>query len=294
MFKFGLLAGIAFLAWSGMSPVQAKEYRIPKGSHFAEGALSNAGIFLGKSLEFSAAFNETNIYTLPGIEQADVNKLYGVSDCGRHHMETSARFGWRWYQGRLEVLAFTHSDGTWKHSDVLGVAELGRAYSFKIELSSDRRHYLYTFNNGTPVKMERGCSSASMAGYILNPYFGGTETAPHDMQLSIWREERANFTVEKFGANPLREGEPLKLWMRVAEPLKINFEVFSVSGQLVHSVPEVEFDGSTELQEYTLELPTGLASGLYLIRPSVESDSGLLPGYLMGTDGESLKVVYLK
>ncbi len=285
---------IAALAWAGAStPVHAKEYRILKGNHHADETLSNMGVFLGKSLEFSASFNETNIYTLPGIEQADVNKLYGVSDCGRHHMEASARFGWRWYQGRLEVLGFTHADGSWKFSEVLGVAELGKVYSFKIELSPDRRYYVYTFNNGTPVKMERGCSSASMAGYFLNPYFGGTEPAPHDMRLSIWRDERANFTVEKFGANPLREGEPLKLWMRIPEPQKIQFEVFSVSGQLVHFVPEVEFDGSGDLQEYILTLPQGLATGLYLVRPSVVDESGLLPGYLLGTEGDSFKVIYL-
>ncbi len=291
MIFFCLNAALALL---GASSAQAREYHISKGNHFVDGFMFGHEVFLGSKLEFKAAFNETNIYTLPGIEQLDVNKLYGVSDCGRHHFETSPRFGWRWYNNRLEILAVSHWGGTWHLSEVMGVAELNRVYDFKIELSPDKMHYLYTFNHGTPVMMERGCDASEMFGYLLEPYFGGSEASPRDMHLSVWKADRGNFAVEKFGPNPLPEGDPLKLWLRVPSPMKIQFEVFSLTGQLVYFVPAVEFDGSDDAQEYSIPIPPGLSSGLYLVRPSAEWEGDLLPGYLAGTSGEALKIIYLR
>jgi hypothetical protein len=33
--------------------------------------------------------------------------------------------------------------------------------------------------------MDRGCSGGSLASYQLYPYFGGDETAPHDITILI-------------------------------------------------------------------------------------------------------------
>ena len=294
MLKNSLKTGFLLLALWCPSLAQAKEYYISKGSSFSEETLGNTGVFIGKKVEFFAAFNETNIYTLPGDEQADVNKLFGVSDCGNHHYTTSARFGWRWYNNRLEIIAVTHKDRTWHLSDVLGVAELGKVYHFEVEISKDQKHYVYRFNHGAPVLMDRGCDSSSMVGYILPPFFGGSEPAPRDMHLSIWREERANFSVEKFGANPVVGNHPLHIWFRVPNRLKIDIEVFNLNGQLIHVVEGVEFEGMEGLQKYSLQLPQGISSGLYLVRPSIKGEHGPLPGYLIGEDGESMKVIYMR
>jgi hypothetical protein len=285
---------VLFVFFAYPLAAQAKEYFISMGHNFSEGSIANSGVFIGKKLEFYAAFNETNIYTLPGDEQADTNKLFGVSDCGNHHVETSARFGWRWYNNRLEILGVTHKDRLWHLSDVMGVAELGKVYHFEFEISEDQRNYVFRFNHGAPVLMERGCISSSMVGYILPPFFGGSEPSPKDMHLSIWREERANFSVEKFGSNPVFKGDPLHIWLRVPNRLKIDFEVFNIKGQLIHKEESVEFEGSEELQKHSLQLPTSLSSGMYLVRPSIKGEHGPLPGYILGEDGESMKIIFMR
>ena len=294
MLNFKLMLGLALAGFILSPEIQAEEYHISQGSNFSDGSIGHSGVFIGKKVEFYAAFNETNIYTLPGDEQADANKLFGVSDCGNHHVTSSARFGWRWYRNRLEILGVTHKDRMWHLSEVLGVAELGKVYHFQFELSDDLTSYVFRFNHGAPVLMDRGCTASSMVGYILPPFFGGSEPSPRDMHLSIWREERANFSVEKFGSNPVTQGQPLHMWFRVPNSLKIDIDVFNLIGQLVHTVHDVEFDGSEELQKYSLQLPQGLSSGMYLVRPSIKGKNGPLPGYLLGEDGEALKIIFLR
>jgi hypothetical protein len=271
-----------------------KDYFIRKGHQFADGTVNLNRWFVGNKFEFKAAFNSSNIYALPESEQADHNKLFGVSDCRQHHYESSARFGWRWYNNRLEVTAITHRYGTWHLHEIMGVAELNKVYNFKIEISDDKLFYIYTFNNGTPVKMKRYCADETMLGYFLYPYFGGSEVAPHDMTVSVWTKEKANFAMEKAGPNPLKAGEKLHVQLRVGEPMEIQFQVFNLVGQKVYQTESIPFDGMEELQFYDLYIPHHLSSGIYLIRPVAVNGSDFLPGFVVGSGGESYKLVFMK
>ena len=271
-----------------------KDYFIGKGQQFADGTLNFNRWFVGNKFEFKAAFNSSNIYTLPKSEQADHNKLFGFSDCKQRHYESSARFGWRWYNNRLEITAITHRNGTWHLHEIMGVAELNKVYNFKIEVSDDKSFYIYTFNNGTPVKMQRDCADETMLGYFLYPYFGGNEVAPHDMTVSVWTKDKANFAMEKAGPNPLKAGEKLKVQLRVGEPMEIEFQVYNLIGQKVYQTESIPFDGMEELQSYDLYIPHNLSSGIYLIRPVALKDSNFLPGYVVGGGGESYKLVFMK
>jgi len=271
-----------------------KDYFIRKGHQYADGTFNLNSWFIGNKFEFKAAFNSSNIYTLPESEQADHNKLFGVSDCRKHHYESSARFGWRWYNNRLEVTAITHRYGTWHLHEIMGVAELNKVYNFKIEISDDKLFYIYTFNNGTPVKMKRYCADEAMLGYFLYPYFGGSEVAPHDMTVSVWTKEKANFALEKAGPNPLKAGEKLHVQLRVGEPMEIQFQVFNLVGQKVYQTESIPFDGMEELQFYDLYIPHHLSSGIYLIRPVTVNGSDFLSGFVVGSGGESYKLVFMK
>jgi hypothetical protein len=271
-----------------------KDYFIRKGHQFADGTLNLNRWFVGDKFEFKAAFNSSNIYTLPEHEQADHNKLFGLSDCKQRHYESSARFGWRWYNNRLEVTAITHRNGTWHLHEIMGVAELNKVYNFKIEISENKAFYIYTFNNGTPVKMKRDCADQTMLGYFLYPYFGGNVVAPQDMTVSVWTKEKANFAMEKAGPNPLKAGEKLRVQLRVGEPMDIEFQVYNLLGQKVYQSESIAFDGMEDLQFYDLYIPHHLSSGVYLIRPVAVDGSSFLPGYVVGSGGDSYKLVFTK
>ena len=50
-----------------------------------------------QSFDIQVQFDESAQYTSQNPDnQLDVNKLWGVSDCGTTHSKNSIRFGWRW------------------------------------------------------------------------------------------------------------------------------------------------------------------------------------------------------
>ena len=290
-----LLGSLLFLLTLASPPESlAKDYHIRKGRQFADGTLNLNHWFMGQKFEFKAAFNESNIYTLPASEQADSNKLFGFSDCKTWAQESSARFGWRWLNNRIEITAVSHYDGRWHLDETLGVAELNKVYDFKIELSEDKSHYLFTFNKTKTVSMKRDCSDDSMLGYYLYPFFGGSEKSPKDMVVSVWEKPHANFVLQKVGPNPLKAGDPLKLQLLVGESMDIKFEVFNMIGQLVYKTEPIHFESSEESQDYTLHLPAHYSSGMYLIRPMAMLDPEPLPGFVVGSGGDSFKLLYMK
>jgi hypothetical protein len=248
----------------------------------------------GEKFEFKAAFNETNIYTLPASEQADSNKLFGFSDCKTLAQESSARFGWRWYNNRLEILAVSHYDGRWHLHEIVGVAELNKVYDFKIELSQDKTQYIFTFNNSNPISMKRDCSDDTMLDYYLYPYFGGSEKSPRDMVVSVWEDPHANFALQKVGPNPLKAGDPLNLQMLVGEPMDIKFELFDMLGRQVYRTESIHFDSSDESQQYTLNIPGHFSSGMYLLRLMGMLNPFPMPGYVVGGGRRCIQVNLLK
>jgi len=271
-------------------PAQAKVYTIEKDHNFADGTIYIDHWFRGTKLNFSAAFNESNIYTITPEDQSDINKLYGFSDCKMIHQKSSARFGWRWLNNQLQILGFTHYGGTWHATEVLGVAELNRPYDFTIELSEDKTQVLYTFNHGKPVATARECNDSEFFGYMLAPYFGGTSTSPHDMTLSVWEEPRANFAIEKAGPNPLHSGEPFHLWYWAGETMDVVFQVYDLQGRAVYRSQVISVSGSLDTQNLSITLPEWIPAGIYLLRPFRITADGTLAGYVLTGTEESLRI----
>ena len=158
------------------------EYRIPKGKHESSRMYRPMTV---ASLAFQARFDSSAIYSTQHPQnQADINKLMGLADCGSHHHSNSARFGWRWYEGALQVFAYCYTNGgrTSKH---LGTASIGKyhAYSIRFEESA----YVFSFDE-LEVSLPRACGSLAQ-GYKLYPYFGGDEPAPQDITIWILAED---------------------------------------------------------------------------------------------------------
>jgi hypothetical protein len=269
----------------------ARIYRIRQGDHFAIGTFRANEWFIGKKLRFQAKFDPSNVYTLPPGDQADSNKLFGFSDCGRYAGNSSARIGWRWFRNRLEITAVAHYDGNWHLYEILGVADLRQIHDFEIELSPDRAHYRFRFDHGPAVEMRRDCDSPYMWGYVLYPYFGGNLAAPHDMELSVWSESRAGIALLEAGPNPVPPDRQIKTRILVPEPIEARYEIYSTAGALEWTSPVRSHPGSPsgtppDLQDDSFTFPPHLPTGVHLLRLSARTPTGWRPGFVL--DGEEL------
>lgn len=156
-----------------------RTYTIKKGKHYSG---IHARIFLGKRLRFKAIFDESAIYTsVDPVNQHDINKLYGFSEGPGDHMKNSARFGWRWLNGKLEIFAYCHNNSI-VNSEYITCLDLNKEYEFKI---TQYRYVCFFEVNKKTALMPRSQPANGSIEYYLYPYFGGDEKAPHDITIKI-------------------------------------------------------------------------------------------------------------
>lgn len=151
-------------------------FKIKKGNHKSSSKLEFTD---KKEFTFKVQFNESAIYDLNDPEnQWDVNKLIGISD-GALHQKNSARFGWRWVDNNLEILAYTHYKGNFYFKKITNV-EIGKEYDCILLLNDN-----YTFIcNDITITMPRDMNIKTN-NYYLWPYFGGNLVAPQDIKIKI-------------------------------------------------------------------------------------------------------------
>lgn len=155
------------------------EYLIPAKQHYAVN--NNYDVISLKELHFKAIFDSSCIYNSYDAENIyDINKLYGFSDCSSLHHENSARAGWLWNGKTIELYAYCYINRVRK-SMLLGTVPIG----VPAELTMNVQPNVYQFTyNGKTITLPRHCTG-NIQGYRLYPYFGGDETAPHDIHVYI-------------------------------------------------------------------------------------------------------------
>jgi hypothetical protein len=141
-------------------------------------------------MNFTVKFDNTAIYpaVITDYNHAyDVNKLYGFSE-GLSNQYNSARIGWRWLDGQLQLFAYVYVKGTLLRDPVsydppfIKSVAIGSEINCSITLSGGN----YIFNvDGVVVTTPRGTISGKYSGYQQYPYFGGTLTAPHLVTINI-------------------------------------------------------------------------------------------------------------
>jgi hypothetical protein len=157
-------------------------YVIPAGHHSSFNSLE---WLEEKDLSYEVYFDSSAIYsTQDSSNQADINKLFGFSDCGGHHHENSARFGWRWFQNELQIFSYIYVDQD-RMYDSLTSVELGAIHSYRV-LQNDSM-YLFYMDEIEIARYARHSNCTEGWNYRLWPYFGGDEAAPHD--ITIWMRE---------------------------------------------------------------------------------------------------------
>jgi len=163
-----------------IDPLGYKTYTIKKCHHKSTYAYKTTK---NESIRFKAIFNESAIYsTKDSLNQLDINKLYGVSDCGCNHMDYSIRFGWRWIDDNLEIHWFRHSNGDFTFDKITN-AIIDQPQDYSIEIQEDQ--YILCVDGVCDTVARVGCSSVDYRRYYLYPYFGGQEKAPHDITIKI-------------------------------------------------------------------------------------------------------------
>ncbi|HVF97889.1 MAG TPA: hypothetical protein VM871_11230 [Flavisolibacter sp.] len=162
------------------TPSAFKEFIIPQGQHYAtENAFKPVE---ADEVKFFVRFDSSAIYQTTNPEnQHDINKLWGFADNGEGHQQYSARFGWRWSDGSLRLFAYTYNNGV-RAVKELGLLNIGEEVFCSIKVAGDA--YLFSFNDKVEI-MSRASTTTKAKGYQLYPYFGGNETAPHEVRVWI-------------------------------------------------------------------------------------------------------------
>lgn len=156
------------------------QYLIRKGNHFSDqGTYTTTEL---SELRFLVKFDSTAIYTatIPD-NQYDINKLYGFADNSGHHHQFSARIGWRWSDGALRLFGYIYNNGIVSYKELTAIS-IGPEQDCSIKVTDTS--YVFTVNGKTTI-MPRAGTGAIAKGYKLFPYFGGDETAPHDIHIRI-------------------------------------------------------------------------------------------------------------
>tara|TARA_R110000782_G_scaffold232528_2_gene318738 strand:+ start:88 stop:636 length:549 start_codon:yes stop_codon:yes gene_type:complete len=153
-------------------------YKIKEGRHH-----SNTAYCTTKSnyITFDAIFDESAQYTSTNpTNQYDVNKLYGLSDCGTSHTKNSIRFGWRWLNDSLEILWYKRENDDFSFKNITTI-DLNTSHHYTITFTEDS--YILSVDD-IHVVVDRKCSE-TYKRYYLYPYFGGDEEAPHNITIRI-------------------------------------------------------------------------------------------------------------
>lgn len=178
-----LVPFLTILMW-GCEPTLDTSYErftIPKGQHYSTYRVE---LLQSTSLIFQATFDESVIYKSQTEEnQWDTNKLMGISDCNSFHQDNSARFGWRWLNDRVEILAYCYVDGE-RIIELIGSTKPFQVNTYEIQLTDSK--YIFKFDKEV-MEIPRAKPCDVGAYYLLFPYFGGDETAPHDIHIMVNR-----------------------------------------------------------------------------------------------------------
>lgn len=176
-----LLCSITFWACEPTLDIPFEKYTVPKGKHYSTYKVE---LLQNDYLAFQAQFDESAIYTSVTPEnQWDINKLFGLSDCNSQHHENSARFGWRWLEGKIEILAYCYVGGT-RIVENIGATMPFQVNNYEIQLTDSL--YIFRMDDSTiSIERQKPCDVGGY--YLLFPYFGGDETAPHDTNIYIKR-----------------------------------------------------------------------------------------------------------
>jgi hypothetical protein len=142
-------------------------YKIPAGDHSCSPRVMQSA---GNILEFE-------VYTHPSwrYDPEYTNGWSKITGLGHlDHRQNSARIGWMSNGDSIKVCGYFYLEGN-RITRELGKLAYGQWYSGMIQFFDDS--YTIVFND----RRVSVSGYSRSRNYIKNPYFGGTEPAPHEM-----------------------------------------------------------------------------------------------------------------
>jgi hypothetical protein len=165
-----------------------KEFKIKAGKH--RSGYFFRPVFGNTILTFNATFKDGCQYDIGLPDQLDINKLIGLS-YGYHH-SNSVRIGWRYNTttNKIDLLAYIYRNKERLTEDTCPViASVDINETVYGMISYERKQYriiLYTESDVyNEVCYDIYNTKLPKIGYVLFPYFGGNQVAPHDMSINI-------------------------------------------------------------------------------------------------------------
>lgn len=159
-------------------------------------------------ISYKVRFRDSCKYTLPSEDQLDINKLFGIGYFSWkvfymkkfgfiklpwvrpfHHVN-SVRFGWRYNPSNeksIEILAYWYDDGV-RMSHSMGFVNIGVEYLYSLSSNENGGHHMSVSAGVGQVYFHLMEYMVSLdqsldIGYSLGLYFGGNQTAPHNMEI---------------------------------------------------------------------------------------------------------------
>lgn len=132
-----------------------------------------------KSFNWGVRFDDSAKYQI-GSDQNDVNKLRGIKYFSGDY---SARFGWRYnpaFPEMVEIMAYVHDAGV--VTAEIPVIRIGINIFTSLHLSITDNTYEFSCNEKT-ISVEK--THMQKLSFAQNLYFGGTQTAPHNINVII-------------------------------------------------------------------------------------------------------------
>lgn len=152
--------------------------KIRKGTH----SPWRLPVFLrgGTPLFYQVIFDNTCRYHLPHGDTMDINKLIGIGYMPWHRVN-SVRIGWRWIESiqLIELLQYIYINGKRTHGHLAFVPLNEKAV---VKIWGEVSCHKIQVDNKPPVKV---LIKPRQWGYLLRPYFGGNQPAPHTMTIYL-------------------------------------------------------------------------------------------------------------
>ena len=163
------------------------KFTIKKGKHNPKGI--HFGFTFKNSVSFDVCFNDNCIYDpFPLPDTEDINKLCGFSTTIFHHIQ-SGRVGWRCVDnsGEIELVTYTYNSGERTISDQQVLAKVKPNVWFVVTIEDHETHYEYILEYLGKIITNNDEKKYDWLPfkYLLYPYFGGNNAAPHDMTLFV-------------------------------------------------------------------------------------------------------------
>jgi hypothetical protein len=155
---------------------------IKKGGHYSS-PLSFKLHTGRKSFSTVVKFDESCRYDLGNDNQLDWNKLGGLSY--GYHKHNSVRIAWRYNKAvdKIELALYCYIDGERHISKFHELFPINEKIYVIASAISTEIHSIAVINDEYCFADIQRVIKPKW-GYYLNPYFGGNEVAPHD--INIW------------------------------------------------------------------------------------------------------------